>query len=241
MRPVLFALLIASSAMGQYVVSPARAAELLTAHAGDRPLSCEVVPVPAQLSFSFRFQTGYVVHVPMKQYFGPGHRWGALLKITPEGSQSPIYLYSGVRLPNIPKTKNTGEYGGSFQVGEGRYAVDWEMFDETNRACRKSWKIVAKLAASERGLTLGLTPGTVGAISYRRWSARDTADARPLRRLTVLLHAAPLFPVLFDSGRRTAGCCSGRWRRCSKHYPRGRCASWCSTWISRKNCSGRMT
>ncbi len=79
-------------------------------------------------------------------------------------------------------------------MGEGRYTVDWEMFDETNRACRKSWKIEAKLAASEHGLNLGLAPGSVSVLSFRRWSAKDAADARPLNRLTVLLHAAPLFP-----------------------------------------------
>jgi hypothetical protein len=195
MRFAFVALLIAgTAAWGQYVISPERAARMLAAHAADRPLRCEVIPIPAQLSFSFRFQAGYVVRVPMKQYFGPGHRWTVLVRVTPERAQAPIYLSNTVRLPNIPKTKNTGETGGVLQVGEGRYAVDWEMFDETNRVCRKTWKIEAKLDARERGLNLGLAPGAVSALSYRRWSARESADARPLNRLTVLLHAAPLVP-----------------------------------------------
>ena len=195
MRPVLLALLIASTAMGQYVIDRTRAEKLLAAHSGDRPMRCEVTPVPARLSFSFRFQTGYVVRMPMKQYTGPGRHWNILMRVTPAGSSEPFYLGSYTRFRNVPKTNTQGEFGGVYQVGEGRYYVDWMLADDQNRVCRKSWKVEAKLASNERGLKLGMAPNTAGPITFRRWSQlNDESDVRPIGRLTVLLHAAPLYP-----------------------------------------------
>jgi hypothetical protein len=195
MRPVFLILLIASPAMAQYAIDPARGAKFFTTHADDRSLHCEVIPVPARLSFSFRFQTGYVARMPLKQYTGPGHHWNILVRVTPEGSAEPFYLGSYTRLRTVPKTNAQAELGGAYQVGEGRYSVDWILTDDMNRACRKSWKLEAKLDAKERGLKLGMTPNTAGPITFRRWSPQhDEADVHPISRLTVLLHAAPLFP-----------------------------------------------
>jgi len=195
MRPVFLALLIASTALGQYVFDRPRAEKLLAAHSNDRQLHCEVIPVPARLSFSFRFQTGYVVRMPMKQYAGPGHHWNILMRVTPAGGGEPFYLGSYTRLRSVPKTNTPGEFGGVYQVGEGRYTVDWMLADDQNRTCRKSWKVEAKLDAHERGLKLGMAANTAGPLTYRRWSQQsDDSDVNPLGRLTVLLHAAPLYP-----------------------------------------------
>ena len=195
MRPVFLALMIASTALGQYVVQRSRAEKLIAGHMDDRSLHCEVTPVPARLSFSFRFQTGYVVRMPMKQYVGPGHHWNILIRVTPAGGGEPFYLGSYSRLRNVPKTNTQGEFGGVYQVGEGRYTVDWMLADDQNRTCRKSWKVEAKLDAHERGLKLGMAANTAGPLTYRRWSQQsDDSDVNPLGRLTVLLHAAPLYP-----------------------------------------------
>jgi hypothetical protein len=195
MRPVFLALMIASTALGQYVVQRSRAEKLIAGHMDDRSLHCEVTPVPARLSFSFRFQTGYVVRMPMKQYTGPGRHWNILMRVTPAGGGEPIYLGSYTRFHNIPKTNTQGEFGGAYQVGEGHYTVDWMLFDDQNRTCRKSWKVEAKLDSHARGLKLGMTPNTAGPLTYRRWSQQsDDSDVNPLGRLTVLLHAAPLYP-----------------------------------------------
>jgi hypothetical protein len=195
MRPVILILLIAATAMAQYVIDPARAAKAWASHAGDRPLHCEVIPVPARLSFSFRFQAGYVARMPLKQYIGAGHRWNVLMRITPQGGSQPFYLASYTRLRTVPKTNAQGELGGVYQVGEGRYTVDWMLADDQNRVCRKSWKVEAKLDARERGLKLGMAANTVGPLTFRRWSPQnEDGEVRPIGRLTVLLHAAPLYP-----------------------------------------------
>ena len=182
---------------GQVLLLPVdipKVAQFFEARPDDRPLRCEVVPIPPRLNFSFRFQTGYVFRVPMNQYFGPGHRWHILARVTPESGGPPAYLGSELRLPNVPKTNRTAEWGGFYWVGEGRYNVEWVLYDDSQRLCRKHWTSDAKLSPSERGMTLGIGSGTVAQISFRRWSPQDKADVPILRRITILLHAAPLFP-----------------------------------------------
>jgi hypothetical protein len=196
------ALLASSGAMfGQTLVDPSRAArfaEDFEARKEDKPLHCEVTPIQPRLNFSFRFQAGYVFRVPMKQFEGSGHRWSVLTRLTPAGGGEAALLSARYRLPAVPKTKSVAEWGGLFWVGEGSYRVEWVLFDEANRVCHKEWKIEARLSSSERGITPGIAPGRVAQISFRRWSAQDhgQAEVPALERLTVLLHAAPLFPRL---------------------------------------------
>ena len=189
--------LICVSACAQSLVEPGKisaAAKYFERRPGEQPLKCEVWPIPPRLGFSFRFQAGYVVRVPMNQYVGPGHSWNLLTRVAPEGGD-PVYLANTIKLPSIPKTKVRAELGGTFLVGEGRYSVDWVLTDDRGRIFRKSWQIEAKLNPSERGVKIGIAPGSVSEVSFRQWSPEEAhdEDVRPLRRLTVLLHAAPLY------------------------------------------------
>jgi hypothetical protein len=198
MRVTLAIVLLASSAMyGQTMLEALKvseAAKYFGKFDSDKPLHCQVQPIPPRLNFSFRLQAGYVVRLPLKQFFGPKHALAILSRVTPEGGE-PSYLAAGVKLPDIPKTKNDMELGGVYLVGEGRYLVDWVLFDEAGRICRKSWRFEAKLDPTERSLKLGLPPQSVAELSFRRWSisGKSLDDVRPIRRLTVFLHAAPIY------------------------------------------------
>jgi len=197
-RLLLAGILLSSFAPGQRLLDGDKAAEaarFFEPGRNDRPLQCDVRPVQPHLSYGFRLQTGYAVHIPLKQFIGPGRKIAIVSRVVPDGGD-PKYLVGGMRLPNIPKTKDDLDIGGMFLVGEGRYRVDWMLADDHDRVCRKSWSIQGKLDPNERSLNLGLAPGTVNEISLRRWSSRGsrTDDVRPIRRLTVLLHAAPIMP-----------------------------------------------
>ncbi|HTS46340.1 MAG TPA: hypothetical protein VMH05_00265 [Bryobacteraceae bacterium] len=201
MRLILTVTLLASPAtmLPQSLVNSTRAAQLaenFDSRKDDQPLRCEVTPIQPQLNFSFRFQAGYVVRVPMKQFAGAGHRWTVLTRVTPADGGPAALLSARYRLPSVPKTKSVAEWGGLFWVGEGSYRVEWLLYDEAHRVCRKQWKIETKLNAGERGIAAGIAPGRVAQVSFRRWSAQDRsgADLPTLRRLTLFLHAAPLFP-----------------------------------------------
>src|SRR3982751_5602837 len=93
-----------STATAQNIVNPNRVRPLISRmeSGADGPaLSCQVTPNKPMLNFSFRYQAGYSVSVPMKQYFGSGHSWTVLVQITPkaEGGR-PVYLLSRMSLPN---------------------------------------------------------------------------------------------------------------------------------------------
>ena len=200
MRPLVIAVLLASACAAQSIVDSARFAsvlENLEPRAGEKPLRCEVTPIKPSLNFGFRFQAGYVVRVPMSQFSGPGHGWAMLTRITPRGGgQQPVYLAGRVRLPSIPTTKVDVEVGGGYLLGEGRYDVKWAMFDDADRVCRGSWHVDAKLGRRERQVNLSMPPDTVADFTLRGRpdSRRGADDAAPIR-LTVLLNAAPLFPL----------------------------------------------
>jgi len=122
-----------------------------------------------------------------------------MTRVTPRGGdQKPVYLINVVRLPNIPQTKLDLEVVGGFLLGQGNYTVEWALFDEKMRVCRKQWRVDASLKVSERKVKVAMPPDTVADYSLRGspGSKRNTDDVRPVR-LTVLLHAAPL------SSRRT--------------------------------------
>jgi hypothetical protein len=198
-RPLAIAVLLASACAAQVIVDPARVGAVVKAlerQADEKPLRCEVTPIKPSLNFGFRFQAGYVVHVPMNQYSGAGHGLAMLTKITPEGgSQQPVYLFSRVRLPPIPKTKVDIEVGGGYLLGEGRYDVEWTLLDDTDRVCRSSWRVDARLDRHERQVNVAMPRDTVADFTLRGRSGRGRGadDVAPVR-LTILLDAAPLVP-----------------------------------------------
>jgi hypothetical protein len=63
-------------------------AQLDTPQPNEQALRCDVSPIKPSLNFSFRYQAGYTVAVPMNQYLGSGHGWSMLTRITPEGGDA---------------------------------------------------------------------------------------------------------------------------------------------------------
>ena len=198
MRLALTALLLAGAAPGQVILDPARLAPSLRDF-DERPwansLQCHVVPLRPALDFSFRFQTGYAVRVPMNQYEGAGHRWAVITRITSDPDGAPVYLGTRYRLPNVPRTDIELEVGGGFLVGEGSYRVQWKLHDDSGRTCQAAWTIEARLSRRDRSVKLAIAPHTVRQFSLVRLPSDRpvTDDARPFP-VTILLHAAPVSP-----------------------------------------------
>jgi hypothetical protein len=198
---VILALAACTTAGAQSIVNPNRlrggvVAQLEAAQAGEQPLHCEVSAIKPSLNFSFRYQAGYVVAVPMKQYIGSGHGWRTLIRITPEGGdRKPVYLTSRMPLPEVPKTNVEVSVGGAYLLGEGAYNVRWMMLDDSGRVCRKSWRVDVHASRADRQVKVAMPPDTVWELGLRgsRTLPKETDDAAPLR-LTIFLHAAPLFP-----------------------------------------------
>ena len=194
---LLFALLAGWGLPAQSIIDPARLRKLLPRFEGDdNGLHCDVTPLKPMLNFSFRFQAGYMVTVPMKQFFGPDHGWSMVTRITPLGGDArPVYLLASSRLPNVPKTKVELQFGGGYLLGEGAYEVRWMMLDDTGRACRKNWRVEARLTHAEQQVRVAMPPQTVWELGLRGARRLPVAtDDAPALRMTILLHTAPLFP-----------------------------------------------
>src|SRR6185436_14664024 len=73
---------------------------------------------------------------------------------------------------------------GGFDVGEGKYHVDWLMRDRSERVCSFYWDVDANLPPKDGQLTLEVLPGNIKA-----------ADKEPFREeppVTRSEHDAPL-------------------------------------------------
>src|SRR3954469_25595734 len=91
-----------------------------SSRAGTERLQCRIQPVRANLNLGFRFQTGYQIEVPMKQYAGQSHALSMVLKVTPQNSErDPVWLATKIRLPAVPEKKAIAEFSGGYIVGEG--------------------------------------------------------------------------------------------------------------------------
>ncbi len=157
-------------------------------------MECQVTPVQPALDFGFRFLSGYVVRASLKQYGGSGHIWTAITRIQTELGGQPVYLLDRLNLPNVTDSNASGELGGGFVLGEGRYRVSFELIDNQARSCHAEWTIQAKLNGSARNVKVALKPGTIDAISLNSLRSRKARGDAPAGKLTVLLHAAPFSP-----------------------------------------------
>jgi hypothetical protein len=210
-RLALGAGLLTAHTAAQTVIDPGRLPAEVTGfdpNAVHLPLPCSVDRIQPSLDFGSRFETGYVLSVPLHVYHGSGHRWDLVFRVTPEGGR-PVYFLDPVAVPAIPQSDAVGEVRGFFLVGEGHYDVKWSLVDDQGRVCRKEWTLDAKAG---RGEQVRMPPGTVSDLS---WSPAHTAGGGYPRRITVLLNAAlPVAPQA--AGRATekpddAGVVAGRW------------------------------
>ena len=184
-------------AAGQSVIDPARitpAFRDFDPMPNEKSLKCEVMPLKPRIDFGFRFQAGYFVRVPLNQYRGAGHSWSILTRVTPQGEHGePVMLLNRIRLPNVPVTNLVAEVGGSYLLGEGKYTVDLLLYDDSSRACRKTFQLEAKRGRGERDMTLRLQPGQVRSIASRHAPTDTKVGERPYR-ISVLVDVAPMFP-----------------------------------------------
>ena len=198
MRRGLAVLLLLPAAAAQTVVEPDR----VPRHADGGSLACQAVPIKPALTFGLRLQAGYTFRIPLNQLSGPGHTLTVLTTIAAEGETPPVYLIDRLRLAPVPQTDIVGEASGSYFLGEGHYQVEWLLFDETGRSCRKRWEVDAALGRADRDLKLAMSPHTVTDLSLGASAHRATAAGSP--RLTILLDAAPI-PLAREVSPLTGG------------------------------------
>jgi hypothetical protein len=170
---------------------------------GSARLECSVQPVNPTLNFRFRFQTGYRVTIPVRQFQGRASHLIAVQRIrnvaANRDQHQPYYFWQSANLPALREVPNRGEInlGGGVYAGEGQYEVEWILMDDRERVCRKQWRFRVNPKRDERELATLTTPGKVEPVSPPNWNelARRAANTQQdSLRVAVFLHAAPLYP-----------------------------------------------
>ena len=173
LRSVSYLLLLAGAGRGQSILpgsGPGGEAHLfntdsavLESQEPRKDLPCTSTPVKPTLGFDLKFHSGYEVNVPLKELAGLGNLLTMIYRVTPDAHKDePVYMSQRVSVPDIEENAHGDAYlQGSFDVGEGKYHVDWLMRDRTERVCSAFWEIDASVPLKDKPVTLDIQPNTI--------------------------------------------------------------------------------
>ena len=153
-------------------------AAILEARETRKDLPCTVTQVKPQLGFDLKFHSGYEVSFPLKELAGSENTLTMVFKVTPEAHpDEPVYFSQHVNVPAIEENAGGPAYlNGNFDVGEGKYHVDWLMRDRSERVCSSNWEIEASLAAKDKQMALDIQPAEVKAFEGQPFKQEPTVE-----------------------------------------------------------------
>ncbi len=167
-------------------------AAILESQEARKDLPCTATPVKPTLGFDLKFHSGYEVSVPLKELAGAQNQLNMIVRVTPAGDGAdPVYLSQRVNVPEIEEDAHGDAYlQGSFDVGEGKYHVDWLMRDRAERVCSAFWDIDAVLPPRDKSVTLDVRPNSILSADLEPFkdeppAARDRRTAPPGAPLSV--------------------------------------------------------
>jgi len=161
--------------------------------------SCQVTSDKPGLGFDLRFHSDYHVTVPIKVLGDVGGWLQVVMRVTPAANrEEPVYLVHRFSIPDVPPgAKGDGVLSGGFDLGLGRYQVDWMMRDGRGRVCSSHWELEAKLRGGQQDLPLTLAPNMVAERVEGPFGEEppvEKAAAEPLH-VKILLNLSPLKPL----------------------------------------------
>ena len=162
-------------------------AAILEAREIRKDVPCSVSPVKPILGFDLKFHAGYDVSVPLKELAGSDNHLTMVFRVAPE--QKPddaVYFSQRWNVPMIDADAGgSAVLSGSFDLGEGKYHIDWLMRDRSERVCSFNWDSEASLPVKDKQIALDIPA-----------SAVQPADTEPFRQEPPLVaretHTDPL-------------------------------------------------
>ncbi len=129
---------------------------ILDSDEAKKDLPCTVTPVKPILGFDLRFHSGYDITIPLKELSGNGDTLTIVFRVaSATAKDSPVYFSQKYNVPEIEADASGSAWlGGSFDIGEGDYHVDWLMRDRIERVCSSSWDITAALTGKDQTVKL---------------------------------------------------------------------------------------
>jgi len=161
-----------------------------------KDLPCTVTPVRPTLGFDLRFHAGYDITIPLRELAGSENLLTILFRVTSvTRKDDPVYFVHRIRVPEIAEDAKGDAYlSGTFDLGEGKYRVEWLMRDRTERVCAHSWEAEASLPARERQVQLAIAPGEIQATQKEVFEDEPPVarvQTEPPLNVKVLLNFAP--------------------------------------------------
>ncbi len=125
-----------------------------------KDLPCTVEPMKAVLGFDLRFHAGYDVTIPLQELAGGEGMLTMVFRVIPENHpEEPVYFSQRISVPPLDEdAKGDAFLQGSFDLGLGKYHVDWLMRDRSERVCSNYWDVDATLPAKDKQLDLLIEP-----------------------------------------------------------------------------------
>jgi len=140
-------------------------AAILESTENRKDLQCTVTPDKPFLGFDLKFHVTYEVSVPIKELVGSENQLTMVFHVTNEGHPDGSYFSQHFQVPAIDREEGGPAFlDGQFDVGEGKYHVDWLMRDRAERMCSFHWDSEATLPVRDKQMTLDIAAGTVQAI-----------------------------------------------------------------------------
>jgi len=171
-------------------------AAVLEAQELRKDIPCSVTPVKPLLGFDLKFHAGYEVAVPLRELSGSSNQLTMLFRVIPEGhEEDAIYLSQRMSVPSIDDDAKGDAYlRGAFDVGEGKYHIDWLMRDRSERFCSSDWDIEAALAPKDRDMALDITARQIEPVDMEPFKQEPPVerDSRePPLNVKVMVNFAP--------------------------------------------------
>ena len=156
-------------------------AAILESNEARKDLPCTVTPIKPALGFDLRFHAGYAVSIPLRELAGDGNQLTMIFRITPESQpDEPILLSQRMSVPNIEEdAKGDATLQGAFDVGEGKYHIDWMMRDRSEHVCSSNWDIQAALPPRDKEMPLNLGPNVIEAADTEPFRQEPPVDRAP--------------------------------------------------------------
>jgi hypothetical protein len=176
---------------------------ILEAQDTRKDLPCTVTPAKPSLGFDLKFHSGYDAAVNVKDLAGSGNLLTIVFRIAPQAPlEAPVYFSQHLTVPAIDEEdRGPALLQGVFDLGEGKYHVDWLMRDRAERVCSAHWDSEASLPPKDRPMALDIAAGAVQPENPELFSQEPpvTRDStrQPLR-VKVVVNFAPQ-----DSGAAT--------------------------------------
>jgi hypothetical protein len=163
-----------------------------------KDLPCTVTPSKtAQVGFDLKFHGGYEVSVPLKELAGSENLLTILFRVSPvESPGNYTYFVQRVRVPQIEdEAKGEASLYGAFDLGEGKYKVDWLMRDRAERVCSDYWEVEAQLKDRDNQIEMAMQSGEVRPADTEFFRSEPPVErANDKLAVKILLNYAPQNP-----------------------------------------------